>query len=104
MALKVALPKAIFPTIFSSPLIPTPKKKDYHYALIVCICFQLCPYIETIMLVYNNFFSLSPSEHLLRDVAHLSYTELKSATNQFNANNRVGRGGFGIVYQVLGVG
>uniref|UniRef100_A0A2P2J0P8 Protein kinase domain-containing protein n=1 Tax=Rhizophora mucronata TaxID=61149 RepID=A0A2P2J0P8_RHIMU len=35
----------------------------------------------------------------LRDVNHISYNELKSATNNFHSQNKIGRGGFGIVYK-----
>ncbi|OWM77492.1 hypothetical protein CDL15_Pgr016889 [Punica granatum] len=37
--------------------------------------------------------------HLLEDITHFSFNELKSATDNFNASCKIGRGGFGTVYQ-----
>ncbi|KAJ6885830.1 cold-responsive protein kinase 1-like isoform X1 [Populus alba x Populus x berolinensis] len=36
---------------------------------------------------------------LLQDINHLSYNEIRSATDNFHANNKIGRGGFGTVYK-----
>ncbi|KAH9796901.1 protein kinase domain-containing protein [Citrus sinensis] len=36
---------------------------------------------------------------LLRNVNHFSYTELRSATDDFHLSNKIGRGGFGTVYK-----
>ncbi|KAG6754842.1 hypothetical protein POTOM_040640 [Populus tomentosa] len=38
---------------------------------------------------------------LLQDINHLSYNEIRSATDNFHANNKIGRGGFGTVYKVV---
>lgn len=35
------------------------------------------------------------------NIKQLSYKELKTATDDFNPDNKIGRGGFGIVYKVL---
>ncbi|KAB5533987.1 hypothetical protein DKX38_017073 [Salix brachista] len=37
---------------------------------------------------------------LLQDINHLSYNELRSATDNFHTSNKIGRGGFGTVYKV----
>ncbi|KAK4755020.1 hypothetical protein SAY87_008777 [Trapa incisa] len=37
--------------------------------------------------------------HQLKDVTLISYSELKSATNNFHESSKIGRGGFGVVYQ-----
>ncbi|XP_047307918.1 cold-responsive protein kinase 1-like [Impatiens glandulifera] len=39
------------------------------------------------------------SENLLGSVKNFSYDELRKATNDFNFSNKIGRGGFGIVYK-----
>ncbi|XP_073264611.1 cold-responsive protein kinase 1-like isoform X2 [Populus alba] len=36
---------------------------------------------------------------LLQDVNHISYNELRSATDNFHSSNKIGRGGFGDVYK-----
>ncbi|KAJ6769807.1 PROMASTIGOTE SURFACE ANTIGEN PROTEIN PSA [Salix purpurea] len=36
---------------------------------------------------------------LLQDINHLSYNELRSATDNFHTSNKIGRGGFGTVYK-----
>jgi hypothetical protein len=38
---------------------------------------------------------------LLQDVNHISYNELRSATDNFHSSNKIGRGGFGDVYKVV---
>ncbi|KAK8514033.1 hypothetical protein V6N13_062937 [Hibiscus sabdariffa] len=38
-------------------------------------------------------------EQLLRRVNHFSYNQLRSATDDFNSSNKIGRGGFGTVYK-----
>ncbi|KAJ8761496.1 hypothetical protein K2173_001630 [Erythroxylum novogranatense] len=38
-------------------------------------------------------------DNLLRDVNHISYNELRLATDGFHSQNNIGRGGFGIVYK-----
>ncbi|KAJ4850776.1 hypothetical protein Tsubulata_013827 [Turnera subulata] len=38
-------------------------------------------------------------DDLLREINHLSYDEIRSATNDFHPTNRIGRGGFGVVYK-----
>ncbi|KAF9683553.1 hypothetical protein SADUNF_Sadunf04G0025700 [Salix dunnii] len=40
-------------------------------------------------------------DDLLRDINHISYNELRSATDNFASSNIIGRGGFGIVYKVV---
>ncbi|XP_021858299.1 cold-responsive protein kinase 1 isoform X2 [Spinacia oleracea] len=37
--------------------------------------------------------------HLLENIRRFSYNELRVATNNFNSSNKIGRGGFGIVYK-----
>lgn len=39
--------------------------------------------------------------NLPENVRDFSYNELRSATNNFHASNKIGRGGFGIVYKVI---
>uniref|UniRef100_A0A3N7GJB0 non-specific serine/threonine protein kinase n=1 Tax=Populus trichocarpa TaxID=3694 RepID=A0A3N7GJB0_POPTR len=36
---------------------------------------------------------------LIQDINHLSYKELRSATDNFHTSNKIGRGGFGTVYK-----
>ncbi|XP_061984084.1 cold-responsive protein kinase 1-like isoform X3 [Populus nigra] len=36
---------------------------------------------------------------LLQDINHLSYKELRSATDNFHTSNKIGQGGFGTVYK-----
>ncbi|EEF43245.1 putative serine/threonine-protein kinase [Ricinus communis] len=43
--------------------------------------------------------NLDADEELLRDINHFSYNQLRSATNNFHLTNKIGRGGFGIVYK-----
>ncbi|KAH9748611.1 protein kinase domain-containing protein [Citrus sinensis] len=43
----------------------------------------------------------SAERELLRNVNHFSYTELRSATDDFHLSNKIGRGGFGTVYKPL---
>ncbi|KAB5560580.1 hypothetical protein DKX38_005537 [Salix brachista] len=38
-------------------------------------------------------------DDLLQDINHISYNELRSATDNFASSNIIGRGGFGIVYK-----
>jgi hypothetical protein len=38
---------------------------------------------------------------LLQDVNHITYNELRSATDNFHSSNKIGRGGFGDVYKVV---
>ncbi|XVF87512.1 hypothetical protein PTKIN_Ptkin18bG0126000 [Pterospermum kingtungense] len=38
-------------------------------------------------------------EQLLRKVNHFSYNQLRTATDDFNPSNKIGRGGFGTVYK-----
>lgn len=37
------------------------------------------------------------------NVKKFSYKQLYTATNNFHSSNKIGRGGFGIVYKVLSV-
>ncbi|XP_030467805.2 cold-responsive protein kinase 1-like [Syzygium oleosum] len=37
--------------------------------------------------------------NLLRNITHFTYNELRSATANFDSSNKIGRGGFGIVYK-----
>lgn len=39
--------------------------------------------------------------NLPENIRDFSYNELRSATNNFHASNKIGRGGFGIVYKVI---
>lgn len=39
--------------------------------------------------------------NLIRNITNFTFNELRSATDNFNSSNKIGRGGFGTVYKVI---
>lgn len=65
--------------------------------------YNLCMYIRLISVRFMWFplcFVLCCLVDLLENVKQFSFNELRSATEDFHSDNRIGRGGFGTVYKV----
>lgn len=61
--------------------------------------FKVIGFEHAQVLYFGLFCTLA--EQLLGRVNHISYSQLRSATDDFHSSNKIGRGGFGTVYKVL---
>lgn len=67
----------------------------------ITLFFLFC-YSVALSWLFLFIFVLCCVGNLLENIKTFSYNELRSATDDFHSSNKIGRGGFGTVYKVLG--